>query len=497
MTTTTRNRCRRGALLVTALALCLTLLLPGCSTMVTGHPVTMLYDPFRVGGLPAEDGPSGPKPGAPEPSGTVADTNGGDIDHLALLSINDIEEFWRTTYPVAFPGQSFVPVKNLESYDSTDPTGHAACGEKTYHLVNAFFANRCNLIAWDRGVLVPTAQKFFGDMAVTGLLAHEYGHAIQRMANLVSRKDPALVLEQQADCFAGTYLRWVAEGHSRRFTISTGDGLTHVLAGILASRDPIITPDDSDLIEEGHGTALDRISAFQMGFDTGTTACAGITMDEITHRRGDLPLSLQADPSGQMQTGEVAITGDTLTALADILGTVLRPANKPAVSLQPANCPDAGTTPPVSYCPATNTISVDLPALQQMGRAQDESSYVLLQGDNTALSVFTSRYALAVQHDKGLPLDSAVTALRTACLTGVAQRAMSAPIDTASGQQLVLTAGDLDEATAGLLTNGLVAGDVNGSTVRAGFTRITAYRSGLLGTADQCYQRFAGATLTS
>jgi predicted metalloprotease len=496
MTADPRSR-RHAALLVTAIALCLTMLLPGCSTMVTGHAVSMLYDPFRVGGLPAEDGPSGPKADAPQPSGTVDGATGGDIDHLALLSVNDIEEFWRYTYPDAFPGRPFLPVKTLASYDAKDPTGATVCGEKTFKFVNAFFAGPCNLIAWDRGVLLPTAQKFFGDMAVTGLLAHEYGHAIQRMANLVSRKDPGLVLEQQADCFAGTYLRWVAEGHSRRFTISTGDGLNHVLAGILVSRDPTITPDEADMIEEGHGTALDRISAFQMGFDTGTTACADINMDEITHRRGDLPLSLQADPSGEMQTGEVAITGDTLTTLADILGTVYKPARKPTVSLQPGNCPDATTTPPVSYCPATNTITVDLPALQQLGRAQDESSYVLLQGDNTALSIFTSRYALAVQHDKGLPLDSAVSALRTACLTGFAQRSMSSPIDTASGQQLVLTAGDLDEATAGLLTNGVVASDVNGSTAPAGFTRIMAYRSGLLGTAEQCYQRFAGTTVVA
>ncbi len=66
-------------------------------------------------------------------------------------------------------------------------------------------------------------------------------------------------------------------------------------------------------------------------------------------------------------------------------------------------------------------------------------------------------------------------------------------IDTPAGTQLLLTAGDLDEAAAGLLTNGLVASDVNGSVVPAGFTRITAYRSGLLGTAEQCYQRFSGA----
>ena len=58
-----------------------------------------------LGGLPAEDGPSGPKPDAPQPSGTVQGTNGGDVDQLALLSLNDIDEFWRYTYPGAFPGR--------------------------------------------------------------------------------------------------------------------------------------------------------------------------------------------------------------------------------------------------------------------------------------------------------------------------------------------------------------------------------------------------------
>jgi hypothetical protein len=49
----------------------------------------------------------------------------------------------------------------------------------------------------------------------------------------------------------------------------------------------------------------------------------------------------------------------------------------------------------------------------------------------------------------------------------------------------------MDEAVAGLLNNGLVASDVDGETVPAGFSRVMAFRAGLLDTdADACYTRF-------
>lgn len=151
--------------------------------------------------------------------------------------------------------------------------------------------------------------------------------------------------------------------------------------------------------------------------------------------------------------------------------------------------------PPASYCPATNTIVVDLAQLQKMGAPADEQSgHVLIQGDDTAMSVVMSRYVLAVQHERGLKLDSPGSALRTACLTGVAHRKMAGPVSLPSGNGLTLTAGDLDKAVAGLLTNHLVASDVNGQTVPAGFTRITAFRSGVVSSNDDlCYQRFADA----
>ena len=122
----------------------------------------------------------------------------------------------------------------------------------------------------------------------------------------------------------------------------------------------------------------------------------------------------------------------------------------------------AQPSPPASYCPATNTISVDLSAMQELGEVASERNKVLVQGDNTALSVLASRYALAVQHEKGETLDTANAALRTACLTGVSQAAMASPIELPSGGNLTLTAGDLDEAVAGLLTNGLAASNGQG-----------------------------------
>jgi predicted metalloprotease len=463
------------------------LVVAGCITFVNGRPLSMLNDPFRVGGLPATNGPSGMRPDAPSPTGTVVNTDNGPIDKLSLLSVNDIQEYWKAVYSESLKG-TFRPVDKLVSYDSNDPDSPSVCRNATYQLVNAFFTVRCNLIAWDRGVFMPVAKKYFGDMSVTGVLAHEFGHALQQMASLVTRKDPTIVREQQADCFAGVYLYWVAAGKSPRFTISTTDGLDHVLAGLITTRDPIMDADTEN--DDEHGSALDRVSAFQMGFITGASACAGINTQEIEQRRGDLPTALRVDPSGTPETGEVPIDQDTLSTLMEVMGKIFSPKQPPTLSYTPADCPDAKASPPASYCPATNTIVVDLPALVTMAKVAGEKQHLLPQGDDTALSVVMSRYTLAVQHGRGLPMRSPWTALRTACLTGFAHRKMAEPIRLPSHNLLLLTAGDLDKAVSGLLTNHLVASDADGTSVPAGFTRIAAFRGGVAGNIDACYSRY-------
>ncbi|MDT5017397.1 MAG: hypothetical protein QOD39_3557, partial [Mycobacterium sp.] len=148
--------------------------------------------------------------------------------------------------------------------------------------------------------------------------------------------------------------------------------------------------------------------------------------------------------------------------------------------------------PPASYCPATNTITVDLPALAKMGvRPDEEDPDGPALGDNSAYSVLMSRYMQAIQHEHGgVALDNATAALRTACLTGVATTKLSKKIEVPDGNTIELTAGDVDEAVSGILTNGLVASDVNGESVPSGFSRIDAFRVGVLGDQERCFKRF-------
>ncbi len=53
-----------------------------------------------------------------------------------------------------------------------------------------------------------------------------------------------------------------------------------------------------------------------------------------------------------------------------------------------------------------------------------------------------------------------------------------------------LSPGDLDEAVSGLLRDGLAASDVNGNTVPSGFSRVDAFRTGVLGGEDACTGRY-------
>src|ERR1700761_7827529 len=103
----------------------------GCTTFVDGRALSTLNDPFLVGGLPATNGPSGTRATAPRPTGTVLNTDNGPIDTLALLSVNDIEDYWQSTYSESLKGK-FTPVNKLVSYDSTDPRSPVVCHADTY-----------------------------------------------------------------------------------------------------------------------------------------------------------------------------------------------------------------------------------------------------------------------------------------------------------------------------------------------------------------------------
>jgi predicted metalloprotease len=479
----------RRLLVAAVIAPCAALLVAACSTTLQGKAVSVFDDPFHVAGMPATDGPTGLRDNAAAPSREVQGTDDGKVDELARQSVSDIEEYWSQVYGETFDGD-FTPVEALISWDANGFDDTPFCGEDTYGLVNAAFCFDDNTIGWDRGDLLPSLRKAYGDMGVTMVLAHEYGHAVQHQAGLNNKKTPTLVSEQQADCFAGGYMRWVAEEKSPRFTLSTGEGLNNVLAAVIAFRDPLLSEGDPEAGVDEHGSAFERLSAFQFGFTDGPSACAAIDMREIAQRRGDLPVLLPED-----QTGELPVTEQSVRSIVDAMGTLFSPANPPQLSFNATDakgCPNARPSPPASYCPAANTIVVDLPEMAAMGTQNDDpDGGGLASGDNTAYSVLVSRYMQAIQHaHAGVMLDNAEAALRTACLTGVATGKMSKTVTTPDGNTIALTAGDVDEAVSGILTNGLAASDVNGESVPSGFSRIDAFRVGVLGDQDRCFKRF-------
>nr|WP_194946131.1 neutral zinc metallopeptidase [Mycolicibacterium malmesburyense]CRL76923.1 LpqM protein [Mycolicibacterium malmesburyense] len=194
--------------------------LVACGTTTQGSA-----DPFAVAGMRVADGPSGLRDGAPGPSRKVANTDGGPIDLLAVQSVSDVEDYWKGTFAQALAGE-FTPVRKLLSWDANRRDRSTSfCGEGTAGLVNTAFCPPDGSIGWDRGVPLPSLKKSYGEMGLAMVLAHEYGHSVQYQAELNHPSTPTLVAEQQADCFAGAYMRWVAEGNARRFRLSTGNGL--------------------------------------------------------------------------------------------------------------------------------------------------------------------------------------------------------------------------------------------------------------------------------
>lgn len=462
-------------------------LLSGCTRNIHGRAVSIYDDPFKVAGLPTTGGPSGPRSGAPDSTLTAENSDGGSIDKLVLNALDDIQTYWQGEFPREFGG-AFTPVDHFISWNAKTPRSQAGqfCGETSYRLVNAAYCRLDGSVGWDRGVLLPAVADEFGKMSVVMVLAHEYGHAIQEMAKLVGRRTPTIVKEQQADCFAGAFIRNVAEGKAPHFTINTSDGLNAVLAATVAFRDA--DPDDPQSV---HGSAFERVTAVQIGFTDGAKGCKAIDQNEIDRRRGDLPQTLGNDANH----GQSEVTQSSLQELAKAMATIMPVRAEPEYGYDTAklNCRNGADTVPVTYCPATNRIGTDVPALHDRGVSNADDQDALpanVTGDFTAYIVFISRYTLAVQHAAGLPLKGAKTGLRAACLSGVISGKLADPSRKASGG-ISLSAGDLDEAVSGLLTDGLAASDTDGKTVPSGFSRVDAFRAGVLGANQEiCYSRY-------
>ncbi|HEV7979651.1 neutral zinc metallopeptidase [Amycolatopsis sp.] len=443
-------------------------------------------DQGNVAGLPVTHFESGLKPDAPMPNLDVKNADDGEIDRLATSAIADVEKYWAEFLPTNF-SMPFEPVKSLLSYDAKGTEQTTACGS-TKGLVNAFYCRGDDSVAWDRGVLLPMLEKRFGTMSVVTVLAHEFGHAVQfRLGEKagITKNTPTIVTEQQADCFAGGYFRWVAEGKSALYRVSTAEGLNQVLAALFFIRDPA----GNAATERGaHGTAFDRTFAFQTGFEKTPKDCAAMNEANVKARITEQPFAKQDTGKGDEKFNQAGV--DVLKKSLDAaFGGAGVPG--PAIVNQGGKCPGGKGTPPASYCADNNTVSIDLPALTALAQpidrqAEAEGSDPGGMGDFAAFAEIASRYALGIQKGVGASLDNPNAGLRTACLVGAWAKVTDSP------GVLRLSPGDLDEAIAELLQpDSLVSADVNGARPANGFSRVRALRKGYLETSAVCSKDFS------
>lgn len=462
---------------------------------IPGHPRPSAdVSPVAVAGLPVTEGPSGLRPGVSTAKVPVRGYTGTDMDKLAVDAVADIETFWSRTLRQDF-GKRFRAPRTVVSFDSRTAAGQV-CGASPHGMRTVEYCAATDTLAWDRGALLPALNAKFGPMAVVTVLAHEVGQVVQHR---LARGDVPLVAAQQADCYAGSFIRWVADGKAKHLRVSTGDGLNEVLSTLMFVRDDSAT-DPATL-----GSPFDRVTAFQLGFTNGATRCAKIDASEVQQRVTELGFTPASETNDNLPVDETSIG-----LLAQSLNAAFKQTapTPPAIIAGTGTCQDGTGTPPASFCPVDNTIDIDetalnaiaaLPAGTGLAPADAEPTTTPAAGptgsglgDFAAFAEVASRYALAVQKSLGIPLDDTNAGLRTACLTGAWAGVIRHHVSAGPTPQLLLGPGDLDEAVAELLSpTSMIAADINGIKVPAGFARINSFQDGFLQGSSVCTSQFS------
>jgi len=410
----------------------------------------------------------------PDAKVDIKGTDGGAIDKVAGNAIADLQAFWAEQMPQVF-GKPYRPVS---AFFSVDPEGEqpAPCTSSAADIRgNAFYCPSQDIVAWDRKVLFPDLAKRFGTFLIALVLAHEWGHVIQHRTSLPS--DRTIVLETQADCYAGSWTAAALYGKAKHFPIDRQE-LDQALAGYLLFRDPV-GAQAAD--RQAHGSGFDRISAFQEGFDQGAKHCATFSDDRTFT---EIPFGSAKDAAQQgnlpydqaISQGPADIEDFWNTSFEKTFGRKWAPAPKLAPFDGDSNRPscDGAKVGGVRYCAADDTIYFD---------RQDAVKGVYDQtGDFGPMSLIAVAYGQAARKRLGQSVNGEPALLSSICLAGA--YASDVFHQRRSGQNvLTLSPGDLDEAIQALLTFAGQSGifEAGGTT---GFERVAAFRKGFADIAN-------------
>ncbi|HEY0000515.1 MAG TPA: neutral zinc metallopeptidase, partial [Actinoplanes sp.] len=412
---------------------------------------------------------TGPSPSAGPSTAVTASPN-----DVVIRSVKDVERFWTAHYPALSGGGAFKPIQGgLNPYTETKLP--PACGEQqSAYQPNAFYCPDGDFIAWDAQTLIPQLQQQFGPLLVGVVLAHEYGHAVQTRLGLSDQ--PTVVLEQQADCFAGAWMADVLAGRSQAFTGVTPAQLDNTVAGLLLLRDQPGTPAQA---AEAHGNAFDRIRALQDGVDKGAATCAAYRAENLPVTEVPFTTQQEAATGGDLPYAEAvtSLTEDAQgywsRAYPELAGTPWQTLPVQPFTDAPPSCtePDPAAGGSAFYCKAGDFVTFDSGRLgPQLYRDIGDNAVGMLLGD---------LFARAAQDRRGQSTSDRAGQLTVDCLAG---SWTNDQLKRQPGEGLTLSPGDLDEAVAALLAFGR-AGEEAGTSA---FDRIASYRNGVLQGLSAC-----------
>jgi predicted metalloprotease len=421
----------------------------------------------------------------PETDVVIEGDDGSDLNQVAANAIADLEEFWDDAYPEAY-GEPYEPLTGgVFAIDGgTDPSGIPCAGSDISELLdNAFYCPPDDAVVWDQEGFMPALAERYGPFTVAVVIAHEWGHVIQGRTGY---DEASVLVELQADCFAGAWTEHVIETQGERFDIGTEE-LDQALAGILSLRD---APGGSADDPFAHGSGFDRVSAFQDGYEDGVERCAAFTNgDPIPFQwpfseaeldtGGDLPLAT-SDPDDDI----LDLTFPALDAFwAEVFPSVSGgdewdPLGDP-VAFDAGDEPECGGEQVEGFvlfvCIPDRFVGFELE--QTMGAAYDQN------GDFAVATLIATQYGLDAVNQLGSAEDEITATLQGDCFAGSFAAALL-PDDTGTGPfDLVLSPGDLDEGVSALLS---FRSEGDRDRQGPGFDRVRAYRRGVLEGPEAC-----------
>lgn len=466
-------------------------------------PVTAPDDP-TVTTVPTDPGTSTPPTTPPMPTGPVDPTsiNFGSnkversYDEFLLAVMTDLDAWWSQEYP-AFYGEAFVSLEgDVYAAYPARPDDIPGCGTErtTYAEVQQYVAFYCGVGDFlvyddgDDGLLAELAREY-GAATIGTVFAHEFGHAIQLRVGALDRSLPTIVTEQQADCFAGAWTSRVANGQSSLVSFSDGD----VRAGLIAMTkvsDPVGL---DQFVPGGHGSAFDRVGAFQVGFVEGLERCVQLLDD---------PLPLV--PNEFNSPDEITNGGDAAFGYGeqDLMGFLPLDLNRYWDEELAAEVPGLDSITLRVVRTAADADCAEMRGDLDQGSAYCVSTNEVLFNEDVALELYRNLGDFAIGYLLGNAWSAAVQealesdlvgeprALLDDCLTGGWVKTVI-PVDRAlpqprlEGRTVVVSAGDLDEAiqTVLLVADPGASDDIVGNA----FEKIESFRVGVLEGTDACF----------